>query len=431
MPLSVLTLLVVLTYTLALFINSRRRRPPLLPAPDGLFFVFVVPCLNEELVIGASIERLLALPQRNFVVLVVDDGSDDRTAEIVAEHDPERVWLLRRELPNARRGKGAALNAGFRHLLESGRLEGRRPEDVIVAIVDADGRLAPNALTEVGPYFRDPRTGAVQVAVRMWNARERLLARLQDLEFVTFTEVFQRGRLRLGSVGLGGNGQFVRLAALRSLGDEPWTDCLTEDLDLGVRLLVKGWSNQFCPTTFVAQQAVTSARRLVRQRARWFQGHLQCWRLLPRVLRSSLPVRTTLDLVWHLSSPALVLLTTIPLVAFLVVLVASIASPGAVFVGVTGGRVSSLALWYVLAFGLGPAYAFAYWLKDPGTSFLRALGLAHLYTLYAYLWFPAGWVAVSRQIARRRGWLKTARTPDVGAEPVALRRPPRTRAEPA
>ncbi len=45
-----------------------------------------------------------------------------------------------------------------------------------------------------------------------------MLARMQDMEFVIYTEVFQRGRRHLGSVGLGGNGQFMRLSAMLSLG---------------------------------------------------------------------------------------------------------------------------------------------------------------------------------------------------------------------
>jgi 1,2-diacylglycerol 3-beta-glucosyltransferase len=392
------------------------------PPPPGRrpFFVFVVPCLNEELVIRASLERLLALPQRNVAIVCVDDGSDDGTAGIVRESDPRRVWLLRRSPPEARKGKGQALNAAYRYVHESGLLDGRSSSDVILCVLDADGRLAPNAITEVAPFFRDPKVGAVQVGVRMYNVHERLIARMQDLEFVAFTEVFQRGRMRLGSVGLGGNGQFTRLSALEALGDAPWTDCLTEDLDLGVRLLVEGWENRFCPTTEVSQQAVTSVRRLIRQRSRWFQGHLQCWRRIPLVLRSALPGRTTADLVYHLSSPAVVLLTSVPLLAFLVVLAASLASPSQLASGLAGGSLESLGLWYLLAFGLAPCYAFAYWLKTPDTSFAKALGLAHMYTLYSYLWFPAGWLAVSRVALGRRGWAKTARTPDVVALDEAI-----------
>src|SRR5919202_6794942 len=208
-----------LAYTLMLFVTSRRRQPPRPAAPDGLFFVFLVPCLNEELVIGRSLDRLLAIPASNFAVMVIDDGSDDATPEIVRRYDPDRVWLFRREPPEARQGKGHALNAAYRRLRDDALAAGRDPDDIVVVVVDADGRIEPGALLEVAPYFADPRTGAVQIGVRMYNAGEKLLTRMQDFEFVTFTEVFQRARQRIGSVGLGGNGQFNRLSALMALGD--------------------------------------------------------------------------------------------------------------------------------------------------------------------------------------------------------------------
>jgi hypothetical protein len=45
-------------------------------------------------------------------------------------------------------------------------------------------------------------------------------------------------------------------------------------------------------------------------------------------------------------------------------------------------------------------------------SFLRALGYAHLFTIYSYQWLFAGWWAVLNVARRRRGWAKTARTAD-------------------
>ncbi|MGH1556015.1 hypothetical protein ACRAWF_42090 [Streptomyces sp. L7] len=47
-----------------------------------------------------------------------------------------------------------------------------------------------------------------------------------------------------------------------------------------------------------------SLRRLVRQRSRWFQGHLQSGRSRPLILRD-VPIRPALDLLYHLSSPVL------------------------------------------------------------------------------------------------------------------------------
>jgi len=406
-----------LVYTLVLFGLSRRRHPPPGSVPPALFFVFVVPCRNEEIVIGQTLDRLLASKVAGFdgfAVLVVDDGSDDATAAIAKAVGDPRIWILSRRLPEARQGKGHALNAAYRHLRDSDLLAGRELSDVVVCVLDADGRLQPNALYEVAPYFNDPRAGAVQVGVRMYNAGENRLARLQDVEFVTFTEIFQRGRQLIGSVGLGGNGQFARLTALMDLGDAPWTDFLTEDLDLGIRLLIHGWTNNFCPRTHVNQQAVTSLRRLLRQRIRWFQGHLQCWARLPGILRSDLAVTTTVDLVQHLLSPALLLLLSIPVAGFyLAVVLGLVLAPHQLRIALFTGNGVPFVLLYMLTFGLAPIYAYSYWLRDREIRFIRALGLAHLYTLYTYLWIPAGWWAVVRIVFGRRGWAKTARTIDV------------------
>src|SRR4051794_25793607 len=79
-------------------------------------------------------------------------------------------------------------------------------------------------------------------------------------------------------------------------------------------------------------------------------------------------------------------------------------------------------VWYVLAFGMAPAYAYVYWLRTPGMSFLRALGYAHLFTIYSYQWLFAGWWAVFNVARRRRGWAKTTRTVD--AAPVHVTQAP-------
>jgi 1,2-diacylglycerol 3-beta-glucosyltransferase len=414
-------IVLAIAYTLLLFTLSRRRRAlPGAPSED-LFFVFVVPCFNEEVVIGQTLDRLLSSKVsgfRGFSVLVVDDGSDDSTAEIVKGTNDPRVWLLSRQLPEARQGKGEALNAAYRHLRDSDLLADHRLDDVVICVVDADGRLESNALFEVAHYFNDPRTGAVQIGVRMYNADENALARMQDFEFVTFTEIFQRARQLVGSVGLGGNGQFARMSALMTLGDAPWTDCLTEDLDLGIQLLLAGWGNRFCPTTHVNQQAVTELRRLLRQRARWFQGHLQCWSRLPAILKSDLPVTTTLDLVQHLMSASLILLLSIPMVVFYTALItAIIVAPHALGNALLASHGLPIVLLYVLTFGVTPIYAYTYWARTRRVSFAQSLALAHLYTVYSYMWIPAGWWALSRIVLRRRGWAKTVRTPEA---PVAV-----------
>ncbi|HSK95186.1 MAG TPA: glycosyltransferase family 2 protein [Euzebyales bacterium] len=406
----VLGLLHLLTF--AVLAHRRRSQPTSSRWP---FFVFVVPCLNEELVIGRCLDMLLALPIDDLAALVIDDGSDDDTAQIVRRYDPARVWLLQRRPPDARLGKGAALNHAYRHLQESGLLADRDPHDVVVVVCDADGRLEPDAVEQVAPYFGDPRTGAVQVGVRMYNAHEGLLPRLQDMEFVVFTEIYQRARNHLTTVGLGGNGQFVRLAALQALEDSPWSDCLTEDLDLGIRLRLTGWVSVFTPLTHVKQQAVTDVGRLVRQRARWFQGHLQCARLIPPILRADLPVHAALDLSWHLLGPVAMLLMSVWSATFLAALgVVWITDPAA-SLELTLTSPWILAVFYASAMGPAALYAWLYHRRTPELGTVRVAWLSHLFIVYGYLWFVAGWCALWRLLLGRRGWAKTARTVDRGA----------------
>ena len=381
--------------------------------PGGLFFVFLMPCLNEEKVILGSVQRLLSMPGGNFVVLVIDDGSDDATVEVVASAVGDQVWLLSRQAPDARQGKGEALNAAIRFLASSGRLSGRDPDKVIVVVVDADGRLDRHAVSVVGPYFADPTVGAVQIGVRINNRDSSRLARMQDMEFVIYTEVFQRGRRHLGSVGLGGNGQFMRLSALLSLGGSPWTRSLTDDLDLGVRLLAAGWRNEYCSAAAVHQQGVIQIRRLIRQRSRWFQGHLQSWTLIPLVLRST-PRRARSDLLYHLSSPAILLIASLLSSSFL------LSMANCVMLAVQGRN--PLGWWiastYALTFGPALAYGSVYWGRERhnGVSLVRVVRLTHLYVCYGMIWYASGWWAVVRTLRGRTGWAKTER---VAEAPVA------------
>jgi len=85
-----LSVLVSVAYLLLLFTLSRRPRPDILPAPEGLAFAFVIPCLDESAVIGATLDSLVPVLRGDDIVLVVDDGSSDDTPNIVRAY-PSRA----------------------------------------------------------------------------------------------------------------------------------------------------------------------------------------------------------------------------------------------------------------------------------------------------------------------------------------------------
>lgn len=260
------------------FLPSRGKE-----APSAYVTYFMVACLNEAEVIGATVSGLVD-PTGRSRIIVIDDGSDDRTAQIALEAGKGQVILISRCLPDARKGQGAALNSGFTRLVADVQANGHDPEHVVVCVMDADGRLSQGAMAEILPLFDDPYVGGVQLAVRIRNRAANFLLRFQDYQFWSQSAMTQFGRIRTDSVSLGGNGQFARLSALLEAGPRPWSSSLTEDLDLTVTLALRGWKTTSTPRAAVDQQGVETFSALLRQRTRWYQGHMMTARRVPEIL---------------------------------------------------------------------------------------------------------------------------------------------------
>lgn len=392
----VVIVMTLYAYTLALG-RGIAGPPPHAESPE-LFFVLLVPCLNEASVIAGTVNRLLAL-KGEFLVMVIDDDSDDDSVAIVERLLPhERLHVLRRSGAHARLGKGDALNAGYGEIARLRITEMYPVERIIVCVFDADGRVAENFLDQMGPYFSDAATVGAQSSVRMYNADRNLLTRWQDMEFVIWGELFSRAKDRLGSTTLGGNGQCVRLSALRGLGAHPWRPSLTEDLDLSIRLLLNGGRLRFCPAVAVHQQAIPALRSLVRQRSRWMQGHLVAWQYLPRVARSQLPFQSRLDLMVFLIIP----------VFFVPIGFAAVGSWWAVVGNFGNWTLGGILSTYLLGFPLAPLIV-AVLGRHHHRPLSRTIWDAHAYFAYSAIWLAAATVAVWQVILGRRGWAKTMR----------------------
>ena len=335
-------------WTCILFARGSRAEPRAADTADGdanaFTWVFLVPALNEELTIRDSVERLLALPVHRRHVVVIDDASDDRTPRILHEMSHPDLHIVRRELPEARCGKAAALNHAYAVLAE--RLGEIDRGNVVVAVVDADGRLDARAPDHVAAHFADPAVGGVQSLVRIYN-RQRLLTWCQDVEFSVYGHLYQAGRNGWGTAGMGGNGQFNRLGALDDVADGPgpWRDRLTEDQDLGLRLIARGWKGRQELRATVTQQGLPSLRALLRQRTRWSQGNLQAIGLTGQIVRAPVPFAARIDLLAYLFMPiwqAIIGATFLAAVTLAILRVAP-------FWG--GGPTWQLLLFYALAFG--------------------------------------------------------------------------------
>jgi cellulose synthase/poly-beta-1,6-N-acetylglucosamine synthase-like glycosyltransferase len=332
---------------------------------------------------------------------------------LLAGPDGARLHVLRRALPNARRGKGEALNDAYAYLERWTRGAGRDPRRVVVGVLDGDGRGSANLLTEVADAMADPRIGAVQARVRMTN-RDRLLGLVQDLEFGSVADASQSLRARLGSVGLAGNGQFTRLSALRAVGPVPWSDCLVEDMELGLRMHLAGIGIGYACRASISQQAVVDVPRLLRQRTRWAQGNLQCIRFLP-TLSASPRIRshTFLELAYYLLSPWLNALGSVlvaVLWAYAGIRLATGDVPAVAASPALGG-----ALWVGAVLLPGVAWAVLHRLRLRDERLSRCLLAGLFYPVLLLLGLVSTWRAIGRHALRRTGWAKTERLAEAPA----------------
>ncbi len=245
------------------FARAHRRRVAKTRAPAARYLPgvsVIVPAYNEAAGIAATVNSLMTSRYHGALeVVVVDDGSTDATASIVAGLGLPGVRLIRQ----ANAGKPAALNHG----VAVARYD-------ILVLVDGDTVFEPDALARLVAPLRDRRTGAVSGNTKVGN-RRGLLGRWQHLEYVMGFNLDRRMYDMLGVMPTvpGAIGAFRR-AALGSAGGVSG-DTLAEDTDLTMAICRAGWRVTYEETAIAWTEAPASLRQLWKQRYRWCYGTMQ------------------------------------------------------------------------------------------------------------------------------------------------------------
>jgi peptidoglycan-N-acetylglucosamine deacetylase len=224
-------------------------------------FAVLVPAFNEEAVICKSIQALLDSKLINFEIIVIDDGSTDRTAEVVraAFSSNRRVKIISK--PNG--GKASALNYG----LNQTRAE-------IVITQDSDTMFEPDAIPLLLRHFQDPAVGAVAGAALVGN-KVSWITQFQALEYVTSQNLDRRAMEVVNAIPVapGAIGAWRR-AALNSIGRFS-DDTLAEDADATISLERAGWRVLYEPRAIARTEAPERLSSFLKQRFRWMFGMLQ------------------------------------------------------------------------------------------------------------------------------------------------------------
>ncbi len=230
----------------------------------------IVACRNEQQVIRKLVASLLALdyPPALLQLIVVNDGSTDRTGEILtslaAEHS--HLTALHRNGDEGG-GKSGALNAALTMV-----------EADIVIVFDGDHQPRPDVVRRHVRHFEDPTIAAVQGRCQISNPDDSLISRLVAIDYLAGYLVNEYGRQSIYRLpAYGGANCAVRTTSLRQLGG--WNvGSVTEDTDLTIRLTLTGQRVRYDVTAVDEEEGVVTLGRFWRQRYRWARGHQQVWR---------------------------------------------------------------------------------------------------------------------------------------------------------
>jgi cellulose synthase/poly-beta-1,6-N-acetylglucosamine synthase-like glycosyltransferase/spore germination protein YaaH/peptidoglycan/xylan/chitin deacetylase (PgdA/CDA1 family) len=222
----------------------------------------LVPAYNEEQTIAMTISALQKSNHKRFEALVINDGSTDKTAEIVEKLSKldDRIILINKE----NGGKSSALNLGMR----------LAKYDIVVTI-DGDTILQAQAIDELIKPFNDKKVDAVCGNIEVGNVCNALTA-FQALEYIT-AQNFDRNALEeVNAINVvpGATGAWRRKKIMDLGGYED--DTLTEDADLTIRLLAAGGKIVYAHNARSFTEAPQTLSALAKQRFRWSFGTFQC-----------------------------------------------------------------------------------------------------------------------------------------------------------
>lgn len=286
-------------------------KPKLPPKPlseensdDWPYISLLVAAKNEEAVISKLVKNICTLdyPTNNYELWVIDDNSTDKTPVLLEQlaKEYQQLKVIRRS-PDASGGKSGALNTAIPLI---------RGE--ILGVFDADAEVTSDLLRKVVPLFAREEVGAVQVRKAIANAGLNFWTKGQSAE-MALDSFFQEQRIAIGGIGeLRGNGQFVRLNALKECGG--WNEqTITDDLDLTIRLHLNQWDIDFLRFPAVMEEGVTNPKALWHQRSRWAEGgyqrYLDYWQL---ILRNRMRFAKTWDLWQFLVTQYLISVAAVP-----------------------------------------------------------------------------------------------------------------------
>ncbi len=222
----------------------------------------IIPAHNEEKVIRNILHDLIVQSYQNFEVLVISHNTTDETAQKARMVRDKRIKVIEYETEES--GKALALNKA----LDLAKGE-------IILHFDTDNRIKDyDFISKAVAHFDDPEVDGIQTRLNVSNKKSSFLPILQKIEFEIFSAISLAGREVLNrSCVLAGTGIGLRREVVEEIGG--WKNSLVEDFEFFIRLSLADKRIVFADNIEVYDEKPTTWSSLLKQRSRWFKGHIK------------------------------------------------------------------------------------------------------------------------------------------------------------
>ena len=228
----------------------------------------IVPAYNEEKSIGQTIESILKsnYPSKLLEILVVDDGSKDKTLEIIKKYKSKIVKVFSK----TNGGKGSALNLGI-----------KKSTGEIIITLDADTFILPNSVYELVRPFKNPEAMSVTPSMLIYNPKS-FLQKIQQAEYLF--GLFLRKAFSAINSNFVTPGAFsaYRKSFFDKYGGYDEKN-ITEDLEISLRIQSEGYLIDYAPKAVAYTVAPSKFKTLLIQRRRWYTGLIKNTILYKRI----------------------------------------------------------------------------------------------------------------------------------------------------
>lgn len=257
----------------------------------------IIPAYNEQEGIRHTLESVLASTYHNIEIIVVDDGSKDKTRSVVRKYISSLTATKGTRQHNRRHGRKGTLqrsfsrakiqgcdtrivlvtqsNAGKGAAVNNGIVNHARGK--LIMTLDADSQLHPNAIENAVAYFKDRNVVGVAANVQIID-NNTLLSVLQKIEHLIGYRSKKFYTVANCEMIVGGVASTYRASTLKQVGYYD-TDTMTEDIGLSMKVVAQKGNRKFrivYGVDVVARtEPVLTYKALFLQRYRWKMGMIQ------------------------------------------------------------------------------------------------------------------------------------------------------------